>query len=124
MHFRLLREMKVPREIREVERPTNTIVYAYADKNAVIRYGVKERIYWKEDGRQKQKDGRTVGYILNGTFVPLPEDIIPPISYSESDMLYWGPYQLIVNLSQDIWEDLLRVYNPADASRPFAKYVI
>ena len=46
MHFRFLREMKVPREIREVERPTNTIVYAYADKNAVIRYGVKERIYW------------------------------------------------------------------------------
>lgn len=94
--------MKVPKEIREVERPTNTIVYAYADKNAEIRYGVKERIYWKEDGRQKQKDDRTVGYILNGTFVPLPEDIIPPISYSESDMLYWGPYQLIVNLSQDI----------------------
>ena len=124
MHFRLLREMKVPKEIREVERPTNTVVYAYADKNAEIRYGVKERIYWKEDGRQKQKDGRTIGYILNGRFVPLPEDTIPPISYSESDMLYWGPYQLIVNLSQDIWEDLLRVYNPADAEKIYSVAVL
>ena len=116
--------MKVPKDVREVDRPANTVVYAYADKNSEIRYGVKERIYWKEDGRQRQKDGRTIGYIINGTFVPLPEETIPSIAYSESDMLYWGPYQLIVDLTKDIMEDLLRVYNRTDAEKIYSIAVL
>ena len=58
-----INNMKVPPEIRSVERPPDTIVYAYTDKSGNIRYGVKERIYWKEDGVQRQKDGATIGYI-------------------------------------------------------------
>ena len=116
--------MKVPKEIRGVERPPNTVVYAYADKGSIIRYGVKERTYWKEDGRQRQKDGPTIGYIVDGRFVSLPEQPILPIAYSESDMLYWGQYQLIVNLSKDIWEDLLRVYNESDARKIYVMAVL
>ena len=91
--------MKVPPEIRKVERPENTIVYAYKDRDGNEKYGVKERKYWKEDGVQRQKDGPTVGYIEDGMFVALPENPIPPIAYSEADILLWGPYQLVVNLS-------------------------
>ncbi len=116
--------MKVPSEIRGVERPDNTIVYAYKDRNGDVRYGVKERIYWKEDGVQRQKDGATVGYIVNGEFVALPENPIPPISYSKADVLMWGPYQLVVNLSKDIWDDLLKVYNVKDAEKIYTLAVL
>lgn len=116
--------MKVPKDVREVDRPANTIVYAYTDKNSEIRYGVKERIYWKEDGIRKQKDGPTVGYISDNKFVPLPEKIIPSISYSESDMLYWGPYQLIINLTKDILDDLLCVYNKNDTDKIYSMAVL
>lgn len=116
--------MKVPPEIRKVERPENTIVYAYKDRDGNEKYGVKERKYWKEDGVQRQKDGPTVGYIEDGMFVALPENPIPPIAYSEADILLWGPYQLVVNLSQDILEDLLKVYNRDDARKIYVLAVL
>lgn len=100
--------MKVSKEVREVTRPEKTIVYGYVDKNGDVRYGVKERTYWKEDGKQHQRDGPTIGHIESGIFVPIPEDPIPPISYAESDMLSWGPYQLIVKRTQDLMEDCCR----------------
>lgn len=119
-----INDMKVPPEIRSVERPPNTIVYAYTDKSGNIRYGVKERIYWKEGGVQRQKDGATIGYIEGGTYVGMPEDDIPPISYSSSDILWWGPYRMVLNLSGDIWEDLLKVYNKADAEKIYSLAVL
>ncbi|MBQ8179004.1 MAG: transposase [Candidatus Methanomethylophilaceae archaeon] len=116
--------MKVPREVREVTRPAKTVVYGYVDKNGDVRYGVKERTYWKENGKQHQKDGPTIGHIESGMFISLPEDPIPPISYAESDMLSWGQYQLIVNRTQDIRDDLLQVYNIADAEKIYALAVL
>ena len=116
--------MRVPKEVREVERPERTIVYAYTDRNGDVRYGVKERTYWKEGGKQRQKDGPTIGYIESGVFVPLPEDPIPLIAYSESDMLSWGPCQLVFDLSTDIREDLLQVYNRLDADKIYSLAVL
>ena len=94
------------------------------DKNGDVRYGVKERTYWKEDEKQHQRDGPTIGHIESGIFVPIPEDPIPPISYAESDMLSWGPYQLIVNRTQDLMEDLPQVYNPSDAEKIYTLAIL
>lgn len=109
--------MRVPKEVRDVERPEKTIVYAYTDTLGNVRYGVKERTYWKENGKQYQKDGPTIGYIVNGTFEKVPEKTIPPMSYCESDIRTWGPYKLLDDLSQDIRQDLLQVYHRAEADR-------
>lgn len=116
--------MKVPEEIRRIERPPNTIIYAYHDTAGNVRYGVKERSYWKEDGKQKQKDGATIGYIIDGKYVPIPPMTIQPIRYSPSDILFWGAYQLVCNLSQDLLEDLKAVYSPDDAGKIYCLAVL
>lgn len=66
--------MRVPQEIRDVERPERTIVYAYG-RNPV-RYGVKKRNFIRVDGKVVQKDGETIGHIVNGRFMPINDFIL------------------------------------------------
>lgn len=109
------KEMQVPQEIREVERPKGTIVYAYG-KNPV-RYGVKKRNFVKVNGKVVQKDGETIGHIVDRRFVPIDNRVL--IRYDDSDFLYWADAQLAVNLSGDVFEDLVAVYHRDDALRSY-----
>ena len=66
--------MPIPAEIREAERPQNTIVVAYG-KNKDRYAAVRQRIGCKyENGRRKPINGPTIGHIIDGRFVPVEED--------------------------------------------------
>lgn len=113
-----MRTMRVPAEIRAVERPPNTIVYAFG--HDPVKYNVKQRIWEEVDGKKVQRDGPTVGAIIDNRYVPLK----PRITYSEADVLSWGRSQLVVNLSGDILEDLLSVYCREDALKTYVMAVL
>lgn len=112
--------MKVPKEIREVERPPNTVVYAFGSDP--VKYNVKTRTYRKVGGRTVQTDGETIGSIIDMKFVRI--DRTEPIRYAESDMKFWGRSQLVVDLTHDILEDLFRVYHRDDALKTYAVAVL
>ena len=64
--------MGVPEEIRKVERPVNTIVYKVKEGT----YGVRERagLKYGPDGKPRPVNGKVVGHIVNGKYVPLVAD--------------------------------------------------
>lgn len=110
--------MKVPKAIRDVPRPDGTIVYAYGDPP---KYNVKERTYGvDENGKRYQKDGNTVGSIVNGRYVPL----LPRMDYCDVDILSWGPSKLVTDLSGDLLDDLLAVYNRDEAMQIYVLAVL
>lgn len=115
-----MRKMAVPEDIRKVERPEGTIVFAYGKDGD--RYGVKKRLFVEVDGRVVQKDGPTVGHIVDGRYVPIDER--PRIRYEEADFLYWADSQLAVNLSEDILADLDKTYNSKDARIAYVMAVL
>lgn len=110
--------MKVPEEIRKVERPPNTVVYAFG--HDPVKYNVKQRTYEIVDGKRVQKDGDTVGAIIGSRFVPNSGSI----TYADSDMLFWGRSQLVVDLTKDILDDLLAVYDRRDALKTYVMAVL
>ena len=112
--------MKVPKEIREVERPPNTVVYAFG--HDPVKYNVKERVYKVVDGKRIQADGETVGSIIDMKYVEIRSR--PKIRYDGSDMKFWGASQLVVNASGDILEDLFRVYDRDDALKTYVMAVL
>ena len=112
--------MKVPKEIRDVPRPPNTIVYAFG--HDPVKYNVKKREYRKVDGRTVQIDGATIGTIIDKKFVPT--GVRPLIRYDDSDMKFWGPSQLVINRGRDILDDLLEAYEPDDALKTFVIAVL
>ena len=62
--------MAVPEEIRRVERPTNTVVVDRGG-NGPKRYAVVERVGCRRvNGKNRPVDGRTVGHIISGGYVP------------------------------------------------------
>ena len=63
--------MGVPKEIREVERPTNTIVCDNG-KDTPFRYAVRERAASGKYVRGKfpqPKNGKVIGHIINFKYV-------------------------------------------------------
>ena len=67
--------MGVPKEIREVERPTNTIVCDNG-KDTPFRYAVRERAASGKYVRGKfpqPKNGKVIGHIINFKYVPVPK---------------------------------------------------
>lgn len=107
--------MKVPPEIRNVDRPPDTIVYAFGKDP--VKFNVKLRTYTKVNGKTVQTDGETIGSIIDMKFVPLERR--KPIRYDNTDIKYWGVTQLAINLTSDILEDLLVVYARDDAIKTY-----
>lgn len=101
--------MGVPEEIRKVERPVNTIVYKVKEGT----YGVRERagLKYGPDGKPRPVNGKVVGHIVNGKYVPLVADMsrIPML-------LSYGSSALLKAFSDDIYDDLLSVY-PIEAAK-------
>ncbi|MFA6844414.1 MAG: hypothetical protein WCR02_01675, partial [Sphaerochaetaceae bacterium] len=61
--------MAVPEEIRNVERPRNTIVID--NGTGCKRYAVIQRVGCRrENGRNLPVNGKTVGHIIDNVFVP------------------------------------------------------
>ncbi len=108
--------MAVPEHIRKVERPSNTVV-TDSGRDTPLRYAVRERqgVTYVKNGNPQPKNGRVIGHITDNKFVPSQpkastKEVIP-------FALSYGMFTLAYNLSEDIREDLLKVYSPEDAFR-------
>ena len=79
--------MAVPAYIRNVPRPVNTVV-ADNGKDGPHRFAVRERSGTKyiQHGNPQPKNGRVIGHIFDGRFVPLHE----ATASSGPDMLSYG----------------------------------
>lgn len=113
--------MGIPEEIRNVERPKNTVVVAYGKNKD--KYAVRSRLGCKSvNGRKIPVDGPVIGHIVDLTYVP--DDPIAPISRSDTDYLRWADIMLAVNQSKDILEDLRAVYNQSDSLKTYCMAII
>lgn len=109
--------MKVPEEIRKIERPVNTIVVPYGKNKD--KYAVKARIGCRSvNGRKIPIDGPIIGHIIDGKYVPKTD--IPGIRFSDTDYKRWADVQLFMNHSQDILGELREVYNDEDALKIYS----
>ena len=106
--------MPTPKDILAVPRPKNTVVVTYG--KAHDRYAVRRRVgcrYVK--GRHVPVTGPTVGHIVGGAFVPLEEH--PPVARREAELKDWAVIELADRCFADVFGELSRVYNGADARR-------
>ena len=104
--------MAVPESIRKVPRPVNTIVQDNG-KEGPNRYPVRERISvtYVSGGNPQPKNGKVIGYIVDGVYVPLGVATIN----AEPDMLSYGASAFVRSVSKDLFTELLGVYTPKDA---------
>ena len=104
--------MAVPEEIRKVPRPVNTIVDDYG-RDGSLRYAVRERASTKyiPGCNPQPRNGRVIGHITDGRFVPVKEDT----AADGPDMLSYGASALVKSVTADLFSELLAVYPAQDA---------
>ncbi len=108
--------MAVPAEIRAVPRPVNTIV----DDNGhdgPKRYAVRQRSSSKyvAGGNPQPRNGKVIGHIIDYKYVPIDASETEASKASTvPDMLSYGASALVKSVTQDLKEDLLKVYDPSD----------
>lgn len=106
--------MPTPPEILAVARPKNTIVVPYGKKKD--RFAVRRRVGCRYvGGRHVPVTGPTVGHIVDGAFVPMPER--PAVSNPDPELKDWAVIELADRCFGDVFEELRRVYNDGDARR-------
>ena len=99
--------MAVPEEIRAVPRPKNTIVDD-SGKDGPKRYAVRERSHcvYVPGGNPQPRNGKVVGHIINMQYVPISKKVVS----DSPDMLSYGSSALVKSVTEDLFEDLLKVY--------------
>lgn len=104
--------MSVPESIRKVPRPVNTVVQDMGH-DGPKRYAVRERkaVRYVTGGNPQPVNGATVGYIIEGRYVPLTQKT----AEDGPDSLSYGGAALAYSVCGDIVSDLLAVYPPNDA---------
>jgi hypothetical protein len=104
--------MAVPKHIRSVSRPVNTVVIDNG-KDGPTRYAVRERkgIQYVSGGNPQPKNGRVIGHIIDGVYVPK----LQPVADSTPDMLSYGSVAFAKSVSSDLLSELLQVYDAKDA---------
>ena len=121
MYYTFIDRMGVPEEIRNVKRPTNTVVIQYGKNKD--KYAVKQRIGCKSvNGRKIPIEGPVIGHIVNGEYVPKPT--APNIAMSDCDYKRWADVKFCVDNNKDVLEDLLAVYSMSDAYKVFTIAVL
>lgn len=108
--------MAVPESVRKVKRPVNTIVED-SGRDTVYRYSVRERgeIVYESGGNPRPKNGRVIGHIIDGVFVPRAEK-----TAEKPEMLSYGAAAFAHIFSDDIYKDLLSIYPIRDAAELMA----
>ena len=103
--------MGVPKHIRSVPRPTNTVVIDNG-KDGPTRYAVRERngVQYVPGGNPQPKNGKVIGHIVDGVYVPIGESS----TKAEPDMLSYGACAFVRSVSKDLFSELLSVYTPKD----------
>ena len=107
----------VPEHVRAVRRPVNTVVVDSKSKGAK-RYLVRERAGYKTSKGHYSgpRNGKVIGYIIDGVYVPRQEDKKVLTHNSRSVMQYGAP-AFVANKCKDIHKDLLLCFDPEDANR-------
>ena len=107
----------VPEHVRAVSRPVNTVVVDSKSKGAK-RYLVRERSGYKTSKGHYSgpRNGKVIGYIIDGVYVPRQEDKKLLTHNSRSVMQYGAP-AFVANKCKDIHQDLLLCFDPEDANR-------
>ena len=106
--------MAVPADIRAVPRPINTIVDD-SGHDGPKRYAVRQRGTTKyvAGGNPQPRNGKVIGHIIDHIYVPLP-DVKDTRQSVEPDMLSYGASALVKSVTDDLFHDLLAVYDPSD----------
>lgn len=104
--------MGVPKEIRDVERPANTIVVDNG-RDGAKRWAVRER---KSSGayipgRNPQPvNGGVIGHIIDFRFVPIKD----PMGSNGPEELQYAPIALFHSVTKDVLEDLISIIDADD----------
>lgn len=103
--------MGVPENIRKVERPRNTVVIDTGVGK--MRYAVRERagVRYVRGGNPRPKNGRVIGHIVDGRYVPNAEKKEPRLG-DAIQVISCGGAELALSVSEDIRKDLSDVYGP------------
>lgn len=105
--------MGVPKDIRDVERPPNTIIIDYG-RDGTKRWAVRER---KRSGayvpgkNPQPVNGGVIGHIIDHKFVPLRE----PLGENGPEELQYAPVALFRSVTGDVLEDLMGIVDATDA---------
>lgn len=104
--------MAVPKFIREIPRPKNTVVIEN-HKDGSTRYAVRERkgVRYISGGNPQPQNGKVIGHIIDGVYVPKQQTKITDVP----DMLSYGSAAFVHSESTDLLAELLQVYEPKDA---------
>ena len=102
--------MKVPEEIRKIERPVNTYVVAYETKNGITYYVRSHKGCKYDKGRRLPISGPTVGYIINNKYVPKVDH-----SLNQYELKNWGEIELCDQQFNFILDDLYKYFSTKDA---------
>ncbi|MDR1297925.1 MAG: hypothetical protein LBO05_11280 [Deltaproteobacteria bacterium] len=99
--------MVVPKNIRMVERPVNTIIDDNG-REGPFRYAVRERAGTKyvSGGNPQPSNGRVIGHIIGFEFVPKVEKT----AANGPVMLSYGSAALVRLVTQDMLSDLFAIY--------------
>lgn len=110
-------------DIRMIDRPTGTVVCD--GRNGV--YPVREKLsggYWvDEEGKpyRPSRNGRVVGHIRDGIYVPKDPDLVP---VGEVDLKDWGNVELFDRLNGDVLDHLRLFYNAEDSTRLYVMAIL
>ena len=104
--------MSVPEDIRAVPRPTNSVVFN-SGSNGPKQYYVRMHNGYKHvEGKPSQPTfGPVIGYIINHQFV----QTVQPTKLEVPEIASYGSSALIHSVADDLYQDLLKVYQPNEA---------
>ena len=110
--------MAVPEDIRKIWRPKGTVVGDERNGIYPVREKLSSKSWVDEDGKRHRpsRNGRVVGHIIDGTFVPSSEKS-DKVSVCDVDIKDWGEYCLCHSLNKDLLDSLRAVYAEEDAVR-------
>ena len=108
--------MGVPEAVQKVARPKNTVVIDYGEGHGNLRFAVRERmgVRYIPKGYPQPKpiNGRVVGHIIDGAFVP-----VVSVMKQEPAFLSFGPSAFVKSVSNDLYADLLKTFSAAEAQQ-------
>jgi len=111
--------MAIPKEILEVERPKNTVVYSYGKGG--LKYAVRKRVGCKRvGGRNLPVNGPTIGHIVGGRFAPIGERA----EKAGPDLKDWANASLADSLFKDVLDELRAQYDEPTAEKAYAASIL
>lgn len=108
--------MAIPKEILAIERPKNTRVKKSGNKYIVIK-----RTCVRRDGRNIPVELGKIGEIVDGKYFDTPKKEKKTDTYSIKE---YGITKALKDVSNDVFEDLIRVYGIDDAKTIYTMSIL